>query len=85
MPARIESSSATCLGVMRDISACGGRLVVNRPFEVGSDIRVILSGGVERSCVVRRCVPVPGAQKFAVGFEVIEVGWPDSLLPSDDQ
>jgi hypothetical protein len=84
LPARIDSQDTRRLGIMRDISRSGGRLFVNRSFQVGTDIRVVLSGGIERSCVVRRCVPIPGSQKFDIGFEVMEECWPENLLPSDD-
>jgi hypothetical protein len=85
LPARIDSQGVKCLAVMQDISRCGGCLLVNRSFQVGTDIRVVLSGGVERRCIVRRCVPVPGLEKFEIGFEVIEAGWPESVLPADEE
>lgn len=84
LPARIESQGARCLGVMQDISKCGGRAFVNRSFQVGTDIRVTLGGDVTRSCVVRRCVPLSEGQKFEIGFEVIDESWPESVLPPDD-
>lgn len=70
---------------MQDISRCGGCLLANRSLPVGTDILVALSGGVERRCVVRRCVPVAELQKFEIGFEVIEAGWPESVLPADEE
>jgi hypothetical protein len=85
LPARIDSLGARCLAMMQDISRSGGRLLVNRSFQVGTDIRVALSGGIERQCIVRRCVPVAGLQKFEIGFEVIEAGWPESVLPADEE
>jgi hypothetical protein len=85
LPARIDSQGARCLAVMQDISRCGGCLLVNRSFQVGTDILVALSGGVERRCIVRRCVPVPELQKFEIGFEVIEAGWPEDVLPADEE
>ena len=84
LPVRIESQGARCLGVMQDISKCGGRIFVNRSFRVGTDIRVALTGEVVRDCVVRRCVPFAEAQKFEIGFEVIGDSWPASVLPPDD-
>ncbi|HZQ55496.1 MAG TPA: PilZ domain-containing protein [Bryobacteraceae bacterium] len=84
LPARVESQAARCLGVMQDISKCGGRVFVTRSFPVGTDIRVTLGGDVTRNCVVRRCVPLAEAQKFDIGFEVIDESWPTSVLPADD-
>lgn len=85
LPARIDSQGARSLAVMQDISRCGGCLLANRSLPVGTDILVALSGGVERRCIVRRCVPVAELQKFEIGFEVIEAGWPESVLPADEE
>jgi hypothetical protein len=84
LPARVESQGAKCLGVMQDISKCGGRVFVNRSFPVGVDIRVTIGGNVTRTCVVRRCLALAEAQKFEIGFEVIDESWPESVLPPDD-
>lgn len=84
VPAKIESDGGRCLGIMQDISKGGGRVFVNRAFLVGTDIRVTLGGEVTRDCVVRRCIPLADAQKFEVGFEVIDDSWPASVLPPDD-
>jgi len=84
LPARIDSQGTRCLGVMQDISKCGGRVFVNRSFQVGTDIRVTLGGDITRSCVVRRCLPLAEAHKFEIGFEVVDESWPESILPPDD-
>ena len=83
-PALILSKIGKCLAVVRDISSHGGCLLVNRSFPVGIEIRVTLSGGIERSCIIRRCLPIAGSQKFELGLELMEDRWPENLLPSDD-
>jgi hypothetical protein len=52
---------------------------------VGTAIEVTLTGGVKRSGVVRRCLPIDGSRKFEIGFEVIDASWPESLVPFDDE
>jgi hypothetical protein len=83
LPARIQSEGTKSLGVLQDISKYGGRLFVMRSFPVDGEIRVTLGEGIERNCIVRRCVAVPNIHKFDLGFEVIEGPWPDSILPAE--
>src|ERR1043166_2784444 len=83
LPARIEWEGSKCLGIMRDISKYGGRLFVKRSFPIDGEIRVILGEGIERTCIVRRCVAVPDMGKFDLGFEVIDGSWPNRVLPAD--
>ena len=79
-PAQIESEQTKCLGIMQDMSKSGGRLFMKRFFPVDTEIRVILAEGIERNCVVRRCVALPDMHKFDLGFEVLGEAWPDSIL-----
>jgi PilZ domain len=85
LPAQVASQGVKCLAQMQDISRSGCRLLVNRRFEVGTDIEVTLTNGIKRSGIVRRCLPIDGSRKFEVGLEVIDGSWPESLLPPDDE
>jgi hypothetical protein len=80
LPAHIAANGGRCLGILCDISRSGGRLQVNRPIEVGAEITVRLASEVERTAVVRRCLPAAARNKFDIGFELMGTYWPEELL-----
>ena len=80
VPARIATNSGRCLGILCDISKSGGRLQMNRPIEVGSEITVHLANEVVRTAVVRRCMPVTALNKFDIGIELMGACWPRNLV-----
>jgi hypothetical protein len=85
LPALIDSEGVRTLAVMQDISVFGARLFVKQPFPVGAHILVVLSAEIRRNCVVRRCRPIPNSPKFEIGVEVIEAGWPETVVPLDEE
>ena len=72
------------VGIMCDISRSGGRMQMNRRLEVGSEVTVRLSNGIERTAIIRRCVQSKNAGKYDAGFELVASHWPDDLVYAAD-